>query len=178
MFEYNSAYFLQHKTPLVKLNLVLWSTRCTQGSEGCSHHISVGTAIGKQQRGEEWQRPSWDSETQESQDQLRTCVSLQFDAQEIRTVGMNMTEFTLRPETCLCFNCFYCLQISHEWRRRPLLVVILFILWGVLLSCDILMLQKIGLLAAALTFFFFFFFFCWVAHRSSRESMLYRCCTE
>lgn len=46
-----------------------------------------------------------------------------------------MTEFTLRLETSLCFNCFYCVQISHEWRRRLPLVVILFILWGVLLSC-------------------------------------------
>lgn len=144
MFEYNSARFPQHKTPLVKLSVVLGSTRCAQRSEGCSHHISVGTAIGKQQRDEEWQRPSWDSETEESQDQLSNCVSLQFDAAGDQDCGYeNMTEFTLRPETCLCFNCFYCVQISREWRRRLLLLVILFILWGVLflVIINILMLQ-------------------------------------
>lgn len=41
--------------PLVKLSVVLWSPgwMVLEGSEGCSHHISVGTAVEEQQRGEE-----------------------------------------------------------------------------------------------------------------------------
>lgn len=135
MFECMSACFPPHKPPLVKrccplehsLQAAFWRV---------FHHISVGTATGKQQRAEEWQRPSWVSETEESQNQLNTCVSLQFDAQEIRTVGM-------RPwlnSHCGLKHAFvltvFMVCKSHEWRQRLLLVVILFILSGVLLSCD------------------------------------------